>query len=108
MRNDGDLSEEVLREMQHDLDLEEALLERRSLAVDGHLDELPPGEGAEPPAGAEVARAGPAGAADAGANAEAPVDEAATVDDAEVSALLLDEQTAEGAAVGRTARRPAE
>ena len=41
-------------------------------------------------------------------NAEAPVDEAATVDDAEVSALLLDEQTAEGAAVGRTARRPAE
>jgi CPA1 family monovalent cation:H+ antiporter len=116
MRNDGDLSEDVLREMQHDLDLEEALLERRSLAVDGHLDELPPGEGAEPPADAEAAGAGAAGAgadgagaAGAGAdNAEAPVDEAATVDDAEVSALLLDEQTAEGAAVGRTARRPAE
>ena len=66
MRNDGDLSEDVLREMQHDLDLEEALLERRSLAVDGHLDELPPGEGAEPPAAAEVAgadrRCGSAGA----------------------------------------------
>ena len=43
MRNDGELSEDVLREMQHDLDLEEALLERRSDAVDGHLDELPGG-----------------------------------------------------------------
>ena len=41
MRNDGDLTEEVLRQMQHDLDLEEALLERRSEAVDGHLNELP-------------------------------------------------------------------
>jgi hypothetical protein len=96
MRNDGDLSEDVLREMQHDLDLEEALLERRSLAVDGHLDELPPGEGVEPPA------------ADEAPSDDLPVDEAATVDDAEVSALLLDEQTAEGAAVGRTARRPVE
>lgn len=42
MRNEGDLTEEVLRQMQHDLDLEEALLERRSAAVDGHLNELPP------------------------------------------------------------------
>jgi len=42
MRNDGELTEEVLRQMQHDLDLEEALLERRSEAVDGHLNELPP------------------------------------------------------------------
>ena len=55
MRNDGDLSEDVLREMQHDLDLEEALLERRSLAVDGHLDELPPGGGRRTPAADEVA-----------------------------------------------------
>ena len=48
MRNDGELSEDVLREMQHDLDLEEALLERRSVAVDGHLDELPPAPRREP------------------------------------------------------------
>ena len=41
MRDGGELTEEVLREMQHDLDLEEALLERRSDAVDGHLQELP-------------------------------------------------------------------
>jgi Na+/H+ antiporter len=91
MRNDGDLSEDVLREMQHDLDLEEALLERRSLAVDGHLDELPPGEGAEHPDHDEVP------------GSDARVDETATVDDAEVSALLLDEQTAERAAVGQKA-----
>jgi monovalent cation/hydrogen antiporter len=41
MRNDGRLEEDVLREMQHELDLEEALLERRSAAVDGHLEEIP-------------------------------------------------------------------
>ncbi|WP_111768567.1 cation:proton antiporter [Nakamurella deserti] len=41
MRNDSELTEEVLAEMQRDLDLEEALLERRSEAVDGHLDEAP-------------------------------------------------------------------
>jgi CPA1 family monovalent cation:H+ antiporter len=106
MRNDGDLSEDVLREMQHDLDLEEALLERRSVAVDGHLDELPPGEGAESPDRDDVDGAGAAGAG--AADGEAPVDEAATVDDAEVSALLLDEQSADGATVGRTAGRSAE
>jgi CPA1 family monovalent cation:H+ antiporter len=41
MRNDSELSEDVLIEMQHDLDLEEALLERRSQAVDGHLEDAP-------------------------------------------------------------------
>jgi len=96
MRNSGDLSEDVLREMQHDLDLEEALLERRSLAVDGHLDELPPGEGREPDAGRGD---------DDGIDPEAPVDDAASLDDAEVSALLLDEQSADGATVGKTAGR---
>ncbi|WP_196073236.1 Na+/H+ antiporter [Nakamurella alba] len=44
LRNDGRLSEDVLTEMQHELDLEEALLERRSQAVDGHLEELPDAE----------------------------------------------------------------
>ncbi len=41
MRNDSELTEDVLAEMQRDLDLEEALLTRRSAAVDGHLDESP-------------------------------------------------------------------
>lgn len=49
MRNDGELSEAVLRQMQHDLDLEEALLQRRSDAADGHLNELPLEDDAEPP-----------------------------------------------------------
>jgi len=39
---------------------------------------------------------------------QAPVDESATVDDAEVSALLLDEQSADSATIGRTAGRPGE
>ncbi|MBM9466791.1 cation:proton antiporter [Nakamurella leprariae] len=43
MRNAGDLSEEALRELQHDLDLEEALLGRRTEALSGHLTELPTG-----------------------------------------------------------------
>jgi len=93
MRNDGDLSEDVLREMQHDLDLEEALLERRSLAVDGHLDELPPGEGAEP---------GPS-TDDGASGGDVPIDEQASVDDSEVSALLLDEQSADRTGVGKKA-----
>ncbi len=88
MRDGGDLSEEVLREMQHDLDLEEALLERRSDAVDGHLDELPdelPDEN---------------GVAGDGAGA---VDHDATVDDADVSALLVDEQRADSTGIGKRA-----
>jgi Na+/H+ antiporter len=77
MRNDGELTEEVLRQMQHDLDLEEALLERRSEAVDGHLNELPP----DVDAGREPER--PPGPATSG--------EQPDVSDADVSALLGDE-----------------
>ncbi len=44
MRNEGTLTEDVLREMQYDLDLEEALLERRSQAATGHLEQIPDGE----------------------------------------------------------------
>jgi Na+/H+ antiporter len=40
MRNEGRLSEEVLREVQYGLDLEEALLERRVDDATGHLDQL--------------------------------------------------------------------
>ena len=40
MRNSGRLSEEVLRELQYDLDLEEALLDRRMDDASGHLDQL--------------------------------------------------------------------
>ena len=99
MRNAGELTEEVLREMQHDLDLEEALLERRSEAVDGHLDQLPRA-GADDDIAASDARDGdvseprPAGV---------PVDEGATVDDADVSALLIDEQRAAGTVIGQQA-----
>ncbi len=40
MRNSGRLSEEVLRELQYDLDLEEALLDQRVDDATGHLDQL--------------------------------------------------------------------
>ena len=40
MRNSGTLSEEVLRELEYDLDLEEALLDRRVDDATGHLDQL--------------------------------------------------------------------
>ena len=40
MRNSGRLSEEVLREVQYGLDLEEALLDQRVDNATGHLDEL--------------------------------------------------------------------
>ena len=131
MRNEGELSEDVLREMQHDLDLEEALLERRSDAVDSHLDELhdagvtggdsgtesadltaqsvavasdgrdlaTPGSGADPESDPP---AGDSAAFDQGAS----VDAAATVDDADVTALLMDESRAGGLSIGRRARRP--
>jgi hypothetical protein len=98
MRNGGELSENVLQEMQHDLDLEEALLERRSDAVDGHLEELPAEEPGEAAAGDSTSVA-PAAPADSGAM----VDDGATVDDADVSALLMDEQSAQGTSIGRTA-----
>ncbi len=43
LRNSGELSEETLREMQRDLDLEEALLDRDPARIEsGHLDELHP------------------------------------------------------------------
>ncbi|QNK81876.1 Na+/H+ antiporter [Nakamurella sp. PAMC28650] len=89
LRDDGTLSEDVLQEMQHDLDLEEALLERRSEAVDGHLEELPPPGAQEP----RVAAGGP------------PIDHDAEVDDGDVSALLLDEQRADGSSIGHRAAR---
>jgi CPA1 family monovalent cation:H+ antiporter len=46
MRNSGRLSEDVLRSLQQDLDLEEALLQARAdrepgVDTEGHLDELP-------------------------------------------------------------------
>jgi monovalent cation/hydrogen antiporter len=75
------------------------LLERRSLAVDGHLDELPPGEGREPAAPGRDDE----GVDQAPVDAAAPVDDAAALDDADVSALLLDEQPAESAAIGKKA-----
>ena len=113
MRNDGKLSEEVLREMQHDLDLEEALLERRSDAVDGHLEELPV-EGAGDERTDDERDAGPSGATGPAADGALPegldgpgddagIDSGATVDDADVSALLMDEQRAGGTSIGQRA-----
>jgi CPA1 family monovalent cation:H+ antiporter len=92
MRNRGELTEDVLREMQHDLDLEEALLERRSDAVDGHLAELPAEQRPDDRHSGDGA---------------GPVDESAAVDDADVGALLGDEQPADGASIGQRAGRPA-
>lgn len=40
LRNSGQLSEEVMREIQYGLDLEEALLDQRTEAMSGHLDQL--------------------------------------------------------------------
>jgi CPA1 family monovalent cation:H+ antiporter len=97
MRNGGELSENVLQEMQHDLDLEEALLERRSDAVDGHLEELPAEQ--EPGDAANSTPVDRDGATDK----DAMVDDEAKVDDADVSALLMDEQSAQGTSIGRTA-----
>ena len=78
MRNDGELTEEVLRQMQHDLDLEEALLQRRSEAVDGHLNGLrPDADAATAESDGRPGSAAPSGPPD--------------VSDADVSALLGDE-----------------
>lgn len=40
LRNSGQLSEEVMREIEYGLDLEEALLDQRIEAMSGHLDQL--------------------------------------------------------------------
>lgn len=40
LRNSGRLSEEVMREVEYGLDLEEALLDQRIEAMSGHLDQL--------------------------------------------------------------------
>jgi hypothetical protein len=40
MRNSGRISEDVLRELQYDLDLEESLLDRRMDDATGHLSQL--------------------------------------------------------------------
>ncbi|WP_420119842.1 Na+/H+ antiporter [Nakamurella sp.] len=40
LRNSGRLSEEVMREVEYGLDLEEALLDQRTEAMSGHLDQL--------------------------------------------------------------------
>jgi len=120
MRNKGELTEEVLKEMQHDLDLEEALLERRSDAVDGHLAELPNEQYADNTADAphgdrtrdparDPARdpTGDRGAAPAdSADDAAWADSAAAIDDADVSALLGDEQSADSRTFGQRATGP--
>lgn len=95
LRNSGELTEDVLREMQHDLDLEEALLERRSDAVDGHLAELPNEQNGD--------RSDNGSTGDRGAG---PVDPAAAVDDADVSAVLGDEQPAATSVIGQRAAGP--
>jgi CPA1 family monovalent cation:H+ antiporter len=130
MRDGGELTEDVLREMQHDLDLEEALLERRSDAVDGHLQELPAAgidrDQVDPTGDSETGRAGDHRVADDqvgddnvgdgnvgdgnvgdGNVGDAGLDRDAAIDDAEVSALLTDEQSADGAGVGKRAGKPA-
>ena len=40
MRNSGRISEDVLRELQYDLDLEESLLDRRMDDASGHLSQI--------------------------------------------------------------------
>ena len=93
MRNDGELNEEVLREMQHDLDLEEALLERRSQAVGGHLGELPDdADGDDDGDGRFQLSDAPAGA-DA-------VDAAGLLPDEHVADVLTDEQAARSGGPG--------
>jgi Na+/H+ antiporter len=99
LRNDGSLSEAVLQEMQHDLDLEEALLTRRSEAVDGHLEELSPPEDESTPDDSEASRSVDHNPSDH----DPPVDQDAEVDDADVSALLMDEQRADDTTIGHRA-----
>ena len=116
MRNAGKLTEDVLRQMQHDLDLEEALLERRSEAVDGHLQQLPSQADQDADAvdadevGTDAGRLEDkdedersATSAPVGLPVAAVIDDDAEVDDADVSALLLDEDRAAGAAIGHRA-----
>lgn len=91
MRDAGDLSEDVLREMQHDLDLEEALLERRADAVDGHLQELP---GEESPTAHDADHDGRAGNQDNRRDPDTARGREQTSRDNNVQALLLDEQEA--------------
>ncbi|GAA2017503.1 Na+/H+ antiporter [Nakamurella flavida] len=104
LRNSGELSENVLNDMQHDLDLEEALLERRSQAVDGHLGELPAQEDPEGSGRPELDQE-PSPDGESGDRRDADVDEDAAVDDADVSALLMDEQRAEGTVIGQRSGR---
>ena len=127
MRNSGELTEDVLKEMQHDLDLEEALLERRSDAVDGHLAELPKeqnpddptddsagdptGDSTRDPTGDSTGdrthdSTGDPARDSTGHRGTGPVDPAASVDDADVSALLGDEQPAVSSTIGQRAGRP--
>ena len=172
MRNSGSLTEDVLRQMQHDMDLEEALLERRSEAVDGHLSELPSseeevsdpdadanaadpddggtdaadssdadsagdggsgtgssggrgsGDGSSSGRGSGDGSSGDSGSGDSGSGDGSPgrgasgssappadstgataVDDDATIDDADVSALLMDEERAAGSVIGHRAGR---
>lgn len=98
LRNDGSLSESVLQQMQYDLDLEEALLDRRSEAVDGHLQELlpPPEDQALPEDQAPLEeQVRPAIAPDGPGN-HLDVE----VDDADVGALLTGEQLTDGTSIG--------
>ncbi|SDP49792.1 sodium/proton antiporter, CPA1 family [Nakamurella panacisegetis] len=91
MRNSGELSENVLIEMQHDLDLEEALLERRGRAVEGHLEEIPSADDE-----ARGMDAGPPTEDDTKSDQSRAVDGGGPVDDADVGAVMLDEQRADG------------
>src|SRR6185312_5065872 len=67
MRNSGRISEEVMREIEYGLDLEEALLDQRLDVATGHLDQLrstrdePPDEPPEPTAPAPTSEFGPIG-----------------------------------------------
>jgi CPA1 family monovalent cation:H+ antiporter len=63
MRNAGTLSEDVLRELQFELDLQEALLERQVEPLTGHLPELPEGLDDSRPARPDGPPPGPTGAA---------------------------------------------
>jgi len=85
--------------MQHDLDLEEALLERRADAVDGHLQELPGEESPPDHEGAERRETRESPSGDDGLH-----DREQNSRDDKVNALLADELEAESDPQGSGAR----
>jgi hypothetical protein len=84
--------------MQHDLDLEEALLERRADAVNGHLQELPSEESPSDDEG------DPREIGERRHALGTPDGRERTSRDIDVNALLLDEQEAETDPQGSGAR----